>query len=479
MSVTTYQDFYGWEVGGAYGMALAGGSAAQMYINDGTANTGCYYGKALLRSAGGYTFTRLFSPSLQVVANTTCSVFGVASCWFRIDTAPDHDGTAIFEVGNGASATPADIVFRINQDLTAELYNNVALPTTVPVQTSGVTLPLPLHTWFIATIHFQWQRTAGVGDVVTAQVSYQEGSVPLTAGQATLSASFSSLLATTITMDRVSMGTLISFNAGTVTAGQVSVDDLVVILRGDSTTTTAFAQLPTAQGALESTTRRQIRLVYPIQQALTDEFGHPLTPWTGAVSDLQEIPLDESGPGQTSAVAGQISAFLHYNAYSYGWDPVPVQVSAIKVYGMCKGVGPSTEAVYLNGVQYPVSIAAAYQGGAQTPMVALFSTLAPLSLFDTALFGMVNVSGGALTLGACYIEVFVVTAIDFLPWAGCNGGSPGFGTDPSRYPPVIGEDTGCVLLFGSGSDSGGGSGCQPAGLTGADSGGGAGCVPNL
>lgn len=431
MAVTTYQDLYGWEVGGAYGIASAGGTDLQMYLSDGTAHTGCYYGLCLLRTTGGYRFTRQFSPSLTITSNTTGSWVGRAALALYIATYPDANGTAIIDFGNGASGTPVDLALRLNTDGTWEWYDNFRTGVAV---TGGTALAL--NTWHQVTLLFQWVRTGGVNDVITATAT-------INAQTLTSSGTFASLLGNTVHFDRIGLGTLTAFSVGTITAGEVHFDDLILALQGDSTTTGAAISLPAAT---------RIRLIPISGQGAS-------AAWTGSFTDLQEIPLDQAGPGQTSTGAGQVTTFAHNTAANFGLGGVV----AVKVYGHCKATvaGPTTQQIRMNGVDYPVSITDVYQGGVSTPMAIDWAP----SGFDAMEYGMVNSTGASLTLGAIHAEVlYTPTSAN---WFGCNA------------PTGLAPTPGCVADLGPGTDSGGGAGCQPGVAIGSDSGGGSGCGVSL
>ena len=437
MAVTTYQDIYGWETGLDYGIVATGASLpTAQWVLDGTAHTGCYYGRCLLRSTSGDAQQRVFSPPLKLPANGTSSFDAVARLWVRIPTAPDQNQTAVVNLGNGGAALPIDLTFRVNTDLTWEMANDFALPTTV---TGGPALPL--NTWFLLTLTLNWKRTADVSDKVVLTIT--ANGTTLTSGILT----FGNLLASQPQIDRVSIGSTIGGGGGSLTVGEAHFDDLTLQMQFDSLATTASVTLPTAD---------RIRLVPVTGQSAQVN-------WAGSVADVQDLPVATAGPGQTSSTVAALATFTHSTGLAIGVGSVQV----FKVYAHLKAsiVGPTTQQIQLLGTDYPVSITDTYQTGANTPMAVDW---APVG-FDGTTFGVINSTGASLTLGAIHGEVlYGPTASN---WFGC-------GVDPNPPSPPVGGSGCTVTLFG-GSDSAGGHGCRAAGFAGSDSGGGHGCGVTL
>lgn len=422
MAITTYQDFYGWEPGSDYGISASGtGGAAAIWTLDGTAHTGCYYGKCVLRAAGGNSCTRLFSPPLLLPVNGTSSFDCKARFYMRLAVAPDANASIVMDFGNGAAALPIDMYLRINADLTWELFNNFALPSTV---SNGSTFPI--NTWVLCVAEFNWQRTRDVSDAV--RMTLTVGGSSVTSGLLT----FGNLLATQPRVDRIALGS-ISF-AGTV--GQVDVDDLTVRMQLDTTAKTAGVSLPTAD---------RVRIISIISQG--DDAD-----WAGSFTDLLDLPLDPAGPGQISSGAGQATTFRHapFSAFTFG------AIDAVKIYAHLKAtvVGPTMQAIRLNGVDYPVAVSNIYETTVAVQMALDWSGYGAIA-FDGAQFGVVNVTGVALTLGAIYAEVLY--AAGSTNWIGCNNtldlsgiGGPGHGggTDPNAIPPACSDGWGVPRLDG-------------------------------
>lgn len=443
MAVTTYKDIYGWETGSTYGMGNSGGSAAQQWILDGTANTGCYYGKCLLRSAGAYNFTRTYGTALQLANSATSSFEMKARLYMRLATAPNQNQAAVLDLGNGASALPIDMVMRVNTDRSWEIYNNFAIPATV---TGGAALPL--NSWFPVLATFTWQRKdigAGLKDYVALSI---------TANAITLSTSliFTNLLGSQPRVDRIGLGGGVFNGVSGLTVGECHYDDLTLMMQGDTTQASASVVLPTAD---------RIRLVPVLGQG-------SLAAWTGSYTTVQEVPLVDPGTGQTSASGGAVTTFSHSTAAELGI----ASIDAFKVYGHMKAsiAGPTTQQIRLNGTNYPVDISNIYQSSINTPMAVDWSSYSAAQ-FDAAEFGAVNSTGASLTLGAIHGEVLYTPGAS--QWYGCNAPS---GVDPSYTPTSPGA---CSADMGNGADSGGGAGCSAQLGVGADSGGGSGCAVTL
>lgn len=398
MAITTYRDIYGWEPGLDYGMSAAGsGGAPAIWTNDGTAHTGCFYGKCVLRPAGGNNCTRLFSPSLLLPVNGTSSFDLTARFYLRLAVAPDANASAVMDLGNGTAALPIDLFLRINTNRTWELFNNFALPTTV---TGGAAIPI--NTWVLVVATFNWKRTQDVGDV--AVLTLTVNGQTLTSGVM----SFGNLISSQPRVDRLTVGS-IGFGG---TVGQVDFDDLTVLMQLDSTGHAASVALPAAD---------RVRLVSITGQGVSAD-------WAGSYTDLQEIPFDPLGPGQISSGLGQATTFTHaaFAAYTFG------VINVFKVYAHLKAtvVGPTVQQIRLNGVNYPVNVSNVYESTVAMQMAVDWSTY-NAATFNAAEYGVVNATGAALTLGAIYAEVLYSPGVT--NWTGCN--SAAGGVDPNAIPP--------------------------------------------
>ena len=424
MAITTHRDIYGWETGANYGIALSGVSVADAYLLDGTANTGCYYGRTRLRSAGGSTFTRVFS-SLTLPSNTISSWMARTRFFLRVAVAPDGNSTVVLLLGDGAAPPGgSNVMLRLSTDLTWDLYQEMFLPTTVAGGNA-----LTLNTWTEIVALFQWVRTE-----TSPGVFSDTATCSCTINGQTLSNTgiFTNLISTGRVLDRIVLGTVSGFSQpGPLTAGIVHFDDLTVMMQGDNAAIGASVTLPTAT---------RIRLIAASVQGAS-------AAWTGPVANVQEVQLGNAAAGQTSAVAGQVTTFGHSTFAQFGFSALQV----FKVYGHLRASlpGPTTQQIRLNGVDYPVSITNLYQGSGQTP-IAVDWTPYTATQFNAAEFGVVNSTGASLTLGAIHGEVLYTPGAT--NWLQCNsavgggddqagGGSSaggGGGIDPNYVPPCTG-----------------------------------------
>lgn len=444
--MAVFRDFYGWETGGSaagggYGVAATGPAT---YEADGTARTGCYYGKCQPLTSGGSSFTRQFTPF--TIAGLTNGAWIIrVRVYLRITQAPNQDGVGCIDLSKGLYISPnASSTLQINSDLTWQITNSFIVPTTV---TGGGVLSL--NTWYEVVGVFRFTRQhIGVpdtdGDAV--DMSYTVNGQELANG----SVRFTNIHSSTITLDRVILGKSLNQVSG-VTQGIFHFDDCVIAVQD-----LVDVDLPT------STRVRMVRVEG--QGASAD--------WTGSYTTVQEIPLNEAGSGQTSTGVGQTTTFTHSPFSAFSFDTI----EAFKVYGHAKvNTGTTTAQIRLNGVNYPVTLSTIYQTSGNTPMAIDWTTYSAAA-FNAAEYGMVNSSGASLTLGAIQAEVLYTPGAS--DWTGC-GGSNG-GTDPNQSgvdPHPIG--VGCSVALATGTDSGGGSGCAATLPTGADSGGGAGCGVTL
>jgi len=361
----------GWEVGAEYGIGGIGDTGTFLWVNNvANANTGCYYGRCLTVATPGVNgFFVLLQSALTPPVTPGEILSARARCFLNIQSNVDVAGATILRLGE-TGVFGSDAVIRLSPSRTWQLFNSATGGATAFSSTA-----LPLNTWHQADLSFSILRGAG---------SFTLNQSATIAGETlSLGPDVTGIFA--VAFNVFEMG----FNNGNNNpappqTGEIWYDDAVLLIE----------TTPDVSPALPTTTK--IRIAIPTGQG-------SLAAWVGSFTDLQEVPYTGDTDGQTSAVAGAGTTFLHHTAVELGI----ASVTAVRTYAYVERVpgGGSTEDILMGGVAFPVVVTGpGVASGNAVPNATEFVTLTPAQ-WNAFEYGMQNTTGVSLGLYDIHAEV--------------------------------------------------------------------------